>query len=76
MLLSRVSLQHEAEHRDKHEQQGKQRDKAVVGDQGGELPTPVVGELLDHRGHERDARTPLLAAVESLQALRGVHLSE
>ena len=73
LALVRVALQHEAEHGHEHEQQREQREKAVEGDQPGELARAVVAELLDHRGDETDARPALLCTVELAQAIAEAH---
>ncbi len=49
LLQVGVVLQHEAEHRGQQQQQGEQRQEPVVRDQGGQVGTLVLGELVDRR---------------------------
>ena len=78
MAQRRVVVQEEAEHGDEHEEQREQREKAVVRDQGGEVPAPVVAVLLDHADDERRRPVtplplvgPLDRAVDHLHARCG-----
>jgi hypothetical protein len=60
----RAALEHEPDHRDRHQQQREQREEAVVGEQGGVPAGLVVAELLDHRHREAQPGPPLLVVVD------------
>ncbi len=67
------TFEHEAQHRDEHEQQREQRDEPVVGDQRRELAGLVVAELLDHRRGEAEPAVALLEAVQRLEMTGEAH---
>ena len=60
-----------AEQGNQDQQQGQEGKEAVVGQQGGEVATLVVAELLDHRERDADPGMLLLEAVDAPQHLFG-----
>jgi hypothetical protein len=60
-----VAAEQEAERGDQDQQQRKQGEEAVPGQQGGEVAALVVAELLDHSKQEPEPAMPLLVAVDA-----------
>ena len=67
LLQGGVAAEQEAERGDQDEQQGKQGEEAVPGQQGGEVAALVVAELLHHREQEPEPTVPLLVAVDAAE---------
>ncbi len=63
-LCARAAFEHEPEHGHEHEQQGEQREEAVVGDQRPHLAGLVVVEALEDGHDEAESPAALLVAVE------------
>jgi hypothetical protein len=67
LLQGGLAAEQEAEGGDQDEQQGKQGEKAVPGQQGGEVAALVVAELLDHGDQEPEPAVALLVAIDAAQ---------
>jgi hypothetical protein len=67
LLQGGLAAEQEAEPGDQDQQQGKQGEKAVPGQQGGEVAALVVAELLDHGEHEPEPAAALLVAVDAAE---------
>src|SRR6185437_1348268 len=66
-----MMFEHEAKHGREYEQQREDREKAVVGDRGGEIAALIVGVLLQDREREPQPPMPLLETIK-----RAVPLAE
>jgi hypothetical protein len=67
LLLQRlVAGKREPEHGGEDQQQREEGEEPVVGDEGGEVPALVVGELVHHRDRHPEPPVPALVLVEPL----------
>ena len=73
MQRTSIPLQDIAEDRGEHQQEGKQREERVVGDERSEAPALVVAELLDHGHRDGQPAAPLLGAIERAHGPQEVH---
>ncbi len=65
-----IALQHKAEDGDERQQQRKQREERIEGDQCRKAGASVVGELLEHPDRKAAKRMPALPRVDrSLRAM-------
>jgi hypothetical protein len=62
-----VAAEQETERGHEDQQQGKLGEKAVPGQQGGEVAALVVAELLDHGEQEPEPAVALLVAVDAAE---------
>ncbi len=69
----RVALEHEAEDRGQDEQERKQREEGVVGDQRGQIARVVVAELAQHGHRDGQRLVLLLEGVEDPDRSQDVH---
>ncbi len=64
-LRAGIALQHEPEDRRQHQQQRKQREERVIGDQRREAPRLVVAEFPQHCERNRQPAVALLVTIEA-----------
>ena len=74
LLRPGVALQDEAEDRHEHEQQREQGEERVVGDEGREASSLIVGELPEHGDRDREPGAPLLGSIKRSDRTQQIHI--